>query len=46
VEGSAGCYEVFTTDSLAPHLQSLVTRRDTPALQIGSGTLGDRFLAD
>jgi hypothetical protein len=46
VEGSAECYEVFTTDSLAPHLQTLVTRRDTPTLQIGSSTLGDRFLAD
>jgi hypothetical protein len=45
-EGSADCYEVFTTESLAPHLQSLLTRRDTPTIEISRPAPDDRFLTD
>jgi hypothetical protein len=41
VEGSAGCYEVYTTEALAPHLQTLLTRRDGPPPEVGTPTSGD-----
>jgi hypothetical protein len=46
VEGSADCYEVYTTDTLAPRLQTLLTRRDEPDVEVSSATLGDRLLSE
>jgi hypothetical protein len=46
VEGSAGCYKVYTPETLAPHLQTILARRDDPTQEGGSTTSGDRLLSE